>query len=916
MKPHAEAKVKNMKIPSRWRIGLIIAFLFCSPRMLAAQIRTIYVIPSSHWDRGFLTSPEEILPRLKPHIDEVIEDAAADPQFRWTIESIWQLNEWLERTHDPKRIQELRDLVKNGQIEVSGVYGSMHTEFMGPEELNLIAQDGFRMARRLGIATPDLAMMDDVPGFTRWLPQVLAKSQVHYFLNGSNLFIGGGTSLAPGHVPFYWEAPDGSKVLTWVSEGKEGGYTEGMVKYYLAPEAPDPYAPDHLMIPKKLWGKPPLEVMQIGIDKLLKRYQDAGYKYDAVLVMFMHDFVSPSLEKDYLLPAVRKWNASGRTPKIRVATPKEFFTHILSKYAREIPTYQGDWTGLWSEVKTNSPGISALAREDQMALRANGLLWGALQLQGEAGFPSGNLHQDYRRLWNYDEHSGAGQTGWANIMTVREVNGQNREYVDYVRDALDDQKFLLETGIRKMAARLVHNPAAASGEATGPLLAVYHPQSWTSTEPVRIPQFPKAQEAAAFKDLASGKSFPVQWTGTGGVMTAPLPAAGVALFAPVKSEEGATTSTANPANLTLENRYYHVELRRSDGSIARILDRESGREIVNTSARDGFNQLIRSVGLQRAPKQAGPITFRVSQGPVFDSIVVLRPGSYEPETEYRLFHAFKRLEIRDLLDWSRMPVVTTADHVNTYQFTFPFLAGETIQSFHYESGFGMTEFPQDYLPGARMDAVVSHGLVFSAGDFHVAISSPQAFYWNVPGGKKSGWQLWENEIISSVWRKNDLGETRDYGNYLFPTLEPGLSGRQWFAYELESWNAPWDAADAYRRIWDAVLRPNVEPLPRGTEGSVKATDASLFSTDQPDVIVIAAEASLTHAGAVVVRLQNLSGVKHSVRLQLPAEGLEAAEVNLNETPVGSGRLQVNGRSVALEVSPHAAASILVSRPSK
>lgn len=128
MKRHAEAKVcappaRTMrmrsrlagKMPSRWRFGWMIAFLLCFfPPALWAQIRTIYVIPSTHWDRGFLTSPEEILPRLKPHIDEVIEDAAADPQFRWTIESIWQLNEWLKRTHDPKRIQELRDLLPKG----------------------------------------------------------------------------------------------------------------------------------------------------------------------------------------------------------------------------------------------------------------------------------------------------------------------------------------------------------------------------------------------------------------------------------------------------------------------------------------------------------------------------------------------------------------------------------------------------------------------------------------------------------------------------------------------------------------------------------------------------------------------------------------------------------------------------------
>ena len=81
---------------------MAIFVVYLLPSALAAQIRTVYVVPSSHWDRGFVTNPEKLLPRLKPHIDQVIDDAAADPDFRWTIESIWQLNEWLIRTRDHK----------------------------------------------------------------------------------------------------------------------------------------------------------------------------------------------------------------------------------------------------------------------------------------------------------------------------------------------------------------------------------------------------------------------------------------------------------------------------------------------------------------------------------------------------------------------------------------------------------------------------------------------------------------------------------------------------------------------------------------------------------------------------------------------------------------------------------------------
>jgi hypothetical protein len=922
LRPVKKETAFSGRLEIKLRMRFTIAFLSCLlPALATAQIRTIYVIPSSHWDRGFIASPKAVVALVKPHLDEVIDDAAADPHFRWTIESIWQLDAWLERTHDPKRIALLRKLIQEGQIELSGVYGSMHTEFMGAEELNLLTQDGFRMARRLGVASPDLAMMDDVPGFTRWLPQVLAGSRIRYFLNGSNLFIGGGTSLAPRSVPFYWEAPDGSKVLTWISEGKNGGYTEGMTDYYIAPATRNPYPPHGLLIPKQLWGKPPLGVMQIGIKKLLERYENAGYKYDAVLVMYMHDFISPAAEENDLLPAVREWNASGRMPEIRVATPKEFFDHILAKYRDQIPAYHGDWTGLWAEVKTNSPGASAIAREDQMDLRANGLLWGALTLEGDGPFPSGNLYRDYRRVWNYDEHNGAGGTGWPGIITMREINAENEQYVDYVRHAEDDQAFLLQVGIGKEADRLCRTASLRSSQ-LGPLLAVYRPQSWPATAVVRVPVFPDLGRVRALRDLSSGKTYEVQWARSGGILVAPLLADGVALFRPIRpatsispSGEAAPQPAARrevQGTLAVENRYYRLELRASDGAIARLTDRESGREIVNTAAGDSFNELIRAIGMKRPAATAGSVDFRIARGPVFDSIEVRRPGSYEPVTEYRLYHVVKRLEIRNLLDSERMPVVTDARKTNTFQFAFPVLPGSPIKSFHYESGFGMTAFPQDYLPGARLDAVVSHGLVFSAGDFHLAIASPQAFYWEVPSARRHPWRLWQNEVLSSVWRRNNSGITRDYGYTIFPTVEPGLPGRQWFVYQLTSWTGPWAGSLAYHKIWDAVMEPVTEIEQRLPPSSIEGGVEPLFRTDQPDVVVVAAESSLTRPGALVLRLQNLSGKARRTNVTLPVAGLDACEIDLTETETGAGRLPVKGNQVEVEVGSHATVSILLS----
>ena len=59
------------------------------------------------------------------------------------------------------------------------------------------------------------------------LPSVLADSGVKYFMTGVNEGLLGGTTLAPGKVPFYWEGKDGGKVLTWISEGVRVELPEG-----------------------------------------------------------------------------------------------------------------------------------------------------------------------------------------------------------------------------------------------------------------------------------------------------------------------------------------------------------------------------------------------------------------------------------------------------------------------------------------------------------------------------------------------------------------------------------------------------------------------------------------------------------------------------------------------------------------
>jgi len=873
------------------------------PRALPS-IQTIYVMPSSHWDLGFTAPPEEVLPKLKPHIDEVIVNAKRDAEFRWTIESVWQIREWLARTSDPQQIKDFVDLVNKGQIQVSAVFGSMHTEFMGAEQLNRITYDMKDLEKRLGIKT-DFAMMDDVPGFTLRLPQVLARSGVHYFVNGSNLFISGGTSLSPGQVPFYWQSPDGSRVLTWQTQSRFGGYTEAFADYYLDPVAREPYTKEHFY-PKEWEGLSKLEIMQRGVDKLLDKYAKAGYPYDAVLVLYLHDFVSSDEEATQLLPAIREWNAAGKQPRIVVCTPAEFFHHMEAQYGNEkFPSYAGDWSGLWSEVKLNSPVISAQARWLQDHAPVAELLWSLLTFRNFTSLPNGNLEDTRIKLFKYDEHSGAAQVGWPKLMSRSEIDQQNREYVGYTNSSVEDIRNLINSGVQTLLSQV-----ADGGPAGKRTLVVFNPVSWQRTDVARL----QSKEDVALRDAVTGRPVAVQRVSQDEIEFAAtdIPPLGHRSYSiepahlskptPAKTELSPRTSMKKSpsASTRIENSFYRITVRSSDGAVTSVYDKQLQRELVDSGGDKAANQLLRWTAWSSLPVGLAQVAVHVETGPVFDRIVIQRPATLWPETEITLYRALKRIEFANLLDRERMPFVASNQPGEYYSFNLPFRFQGPAQVW-VEDGTGYHRIPEDYLPGARTDAAVpQHSLVLigqsDGRKIRITLSEREPFFNHLPGlPSAKGSNTFLNAVRVTVIRKQDQGDTRDLGMVNFLTVEPGLPAQSWYHFALSSADGDLNPVESYREgtsfdvpLIATELAGGMAPAqPQGSYFSLSSEDVSLLAFKP------SADGNPEH---YTLRLQEIAGNRVVTELKTQLKITAAEETNMTENealgaiPTGPMRL--------------------------
>jgi hypothetical protein len=817
-----------------------------------SDIQTIYIIPSSHWDLGFKLPPQEQLDDIKPHLDAVIRTAKQDTQFRWVIESAWQVQAWLDRTKDPQAIQDLVNLVRSGQIELSAVWGSEHTEFMGAEQLNRIVDPMRDIEKRLGVTT-DLAMMNDVPGFTLRLPQVLARSGVRYFVTGSNLFIGGGTSLHPGKMPFHWRSPDGSSVLTWETGSKNGGYTEAMADYYLDPAAHyySSAAEDHFY--PKVWSNlPPLEIMQRGVSKLLAEYHKAGYPYDAVMVLYMHDFVPASYEEEGLLPAVRAWNAAAKQPRLVVATPKEFFDYMQRRYEDPFPTYTGDFSGLWSEVKTNSPGITGDARWVQDYLPQAEALWSLLTFRSGMQFPADTIADAATKMLTYDEHSGAGQPGWPKVMTVAQVNQQNQEYATFARTARTETRNMMMVGVERMFA-------AKSDPEKTPKCVVYNPLSWQRSGVVRV--HPPSPDLAQVRDAATGKVVPSQLNLDGSIsFTAEeIPSVGFRTYflehstaPPAKEEE--------VSGEMLENESYKIGLRQLDGAIDSIWDKRLHRDLVNAQR---AGQLVRWSFANYLPDEDWKPKVRHFRGPLTDELVIARPGTWWPETRVTLDSGEPVVNLDEVFDRSRMPNVPLDKNGEYYGFEFPFHFDNPARIM-VDDGIGFHDLPKDYLPGARTDGATpihTLALVEGTGAQATSISLLQREdFFDMPlrgFGENGAPGDFTNVVRVTALRKADQGDTKDSGVVTFPTVEPGYGPRYTASFAITS-AASFDPVASYRAGWNYNVPLITALLPLDREPDENT--GSFFSVTAPDVAILAFKPSANgNPDQYMLRLQEVTG---------------------------------------------------------
>jgi len=430
---------------------------------------------------------------------------------------------------------------------------------------------------------------------------------------------------------------------------------------------------------------------------------------------------------------------------------------------------------------------------------------------------------------------------------------------------------------------------------------VYNPLSWNRTDIARW-KVKVGEKVSGLRDLSTGTTVPVQSISDDEVafLAKDVPSIGYRSYQVISGQPLAEKTPQKSKTTGLENQFLSLSVRPTDGAIMSIVDKSLNQELVDSSGDKGANQLLRWIPAENLPVGWPELNISRENGPVFSRLTIRRPGSLWPETELTLYDALPKLQITNTLDRDKMPFVASNQAGEYYSFQFPFRFKGSA-SVWLEDGIGFHKIPEDYLPGARTDAGAPlHSLVLSGElggkQTYITLAQRESFFNYFPGlpGVK-GPSTFMNSVRATVMRKQDQGDTRDWGMVNFSMIEPGLPAVSSYSFSLTANQGPLDAVTSYRQ----GLEENVPLIADRLDNAMAPATftSSFFSLSSENVTLLAFKPSADGKPEhYILRLQEIAGKPAEAEIKTPLKVTEAKLVSMTEDtelgPVSATPLKV------------------------
>jgi alpha-mannosidase len=847
----------------------------------------LFLAPASHTDIGYTTIQPHVAEVHSRNIDIALEACKSTTSFKWNIEVSWHLRDFMKKRKE--KMNDLTRFMKEGRIGLQALYTNLLTGLCSHEALNRACYFSNSVSKKYGIPL-NSAMLTDIPSAIWTLPMVLANSGIKYYAQGINQERGPFFRYSDIKSPFYWEGPDGSKVLTWFAlhYGIRQAAKTGLLEGY----------------------RQTLRRIQQFVSNFEK-----DYPYNAILVYGTFADNHP-LDAKFAMVA-EEWNKNWEYPKVIVATLDEFFRYIEKEFKDRIPTYRGNPGSYWEDGVASTAFETALHRENQRDIilveKINSLV---ASLTSLSKYPKPMLDLAWEMIHLYNEHTwGDAYSGYR--PDGRVVNEQWKIKKSFAHSGKLMIERMLEDSLCSLAS-LVRGSRHYS-------ILFFNPHSWRRDDVVDIivssPPFVMFGQNFKILDCRNNKliSYQIVEEGAGTLFRTPnyvmnrvislfledVPSVGYVCVDIIPfSEEYTVEPSVSFFEWGMENQYYKIEIDTQTGAIKSIYDKEIGEELVDKNSQFKLNQYLYLAGgegtqavssEQSLPKPEFKVytnkNVRISKGsngPIFGSIIIESDSYNTPliRTEIRLYSKIKRISIIN-----KVVKNETLEKEGIY-FSFPFAIENPEIRFEIPNGFTRPE--KEQLKGGCKDwYAIQDWVSISNNDFTIIWNSVDAPLVSI-GDINVGKWLEKLEI-----RKGHLF-AYVMNNYWYTNYKASQGGEFEFKFNITSYKGESDNVKNTKFGWDASKPLAYTFLIPNKDGILPHGELSFLKVDKENVALLAFKPAEDDEG-FIIRLIETERKDTTARLTFPFHELkEAYKCNLVEERISKLEIVENGVDVPLK----------------
>ncbi len=858
------------------RIGKLSASATVEP----AKKWTIALIPHEHLDVGFTDYPAKVAELHSQSIDQAMALIEKTPDFRWTLDGSWVADQYLNGRSQEAR-EQFFEHVLAGTIVIPPEFANQHTGNASWEALARSLYGQHTLAREDKLPVADAAHIVDVPAYTWGYASLLHDAGIKYFVAASNSWRAPVMLLGRWNEksPFYWEGPDGSRVLMWYSRAYLQAHT--------------------------LFGGPwRMESIRDSLPVFLQAYTRPDYTANTAII-FGTQLENTPLAKEQS-EIVASFHRELAWPKFEFSTVHSAMLRIEHEWKGDFPVVRGDFGPYWEDGYGSDAAHTAIHRENQHRIATAEVMGAAVSSIDTRVRPDKAMLDDaWRNELLYDEHT------WTYVgATTQPEHHQSEDQIalkgSRVERARDDINESIQRGWGQLEALVKTRDDS---------IAVFNSLSWARSGIVEtdLPDGTTLVDGSTGAEipleiLRKGKGISLPGFGPGSVrvrfMAARVPAVGYKLYTIVPKKR--TASLEIRGNI-LENEFYRLTLDPSSGAIASVFDKQLGRELVDSSSPYKFGQYLYVTGGDNYPDNSlyrfgaglkppaltvhaatsGRLT-SLTKSPlgIVATLSSSAPNTASIQTEFLLPNSTKEILITYHLHKDRVLTRESA------YVAFPFAVA--APTFAYGSQSAWVNPATDELAGGSREwylpttwASVSNAKMAATV---VPLDAPLVAFGDIVRGE---WPTEFNPKSSAIfsWLMNNYWGTN------FPAWQ---GGDFTFRYAITS-DAKFNAPSLTRFGLEALTPLERDDVP-GTQDSslLPNQEASLLEVGNPGVTLLTWKRAEDGDGTIV-RLQDTTGEATNVRIHSQFLAFEGAWLcNLLEDNQTKVEIQSDDLSVSIK----------------